>query len=336
MSTLKDTKKYMKLSPNWDQEWPSWGQVEPKKRQLADFVVRVPPQQPSDFGPSWRHSGPSWGQVGPTWPQDGAKLVGSGAIGASLQGISVKLNGDGTVVAIGGAGHDTNQGAMWIFTKTLGMWSETAMYTSTGYTSEFYGISVTMAPDANQYYVGASRTESNTGAVSHIIPGSVPSSGTYTTVLPSRAYSIFDIVNTLTTLMDYGDVSYVATFDNPTFTITADTGGNVANHLFKVNAELSTFDVVDFKEADYAATQSSTDIDFSIGNDVIGTVSTREDNSDNVMFMQRGNETFRKFAPGYTIDIEDKIDIQLRDERDRIVDLNGSDWAVTIYCGVQA
>jgi hypothetical protein len=49
-------------------------------------------------------------------------LIGSGNIFSSRQGISVSLHGD--TLAIGGNGDDNWIGAVWIFTRSLGVWSQ--------------------------------------------------------------------------------------------------------------------------------------------------------------------------------------------------------------------
>ncbi len=70
--------------------------------------------------------------IGATWifvrnasglySQQGAKLVGSGNTGTSIQGFSVSLWGD--TVAIGGHQDNSFFGAVWIFTRSGGVWSQ--------------------------------------------------------------------------------------------------------------------------------------------------------------------------------------------------------------------
>jgi uncharacterized repeat protein (TIGR01451 family) len=55
-----------------------------------------------------------WTRNGGNWTQ-GAKLVGSGAVGTAVQGFSVALSADGYTAAVGGPGDDGVQGAIWIF-----------------------------------------------------------------------------------------------------------------------------------------------------------------------------------------------------------------------------
>jgi hypothetical protein len=50
-----------------------------------------------------------------TWTQQGAKLVGTGAVGAAGQGYSLALSRDGTTAVIGGALDQVETGAAWVF-----------------------------------------------------------------------------------------------------------------------------------------------------------------------------------------------------------------------------
>ena len=58
------------------------------------------------------------------WSQQGAKLVGSGAAGNALQGISVGVSADGNTAIVGGSEDDGNIGAAWVFTRADGVWSQ--------------------------------------------------------------------------------------------------------------------------------------------------------------------------------------------------------------------
>ena len=62
---------------------------------------------------------------GSVWTQQGAKLVGTGAIGGSSQGHSVSLSSDGNTAIIGGSNDDNNAvGAVWIWTRSGSVWSQ--------------------------------------------------------------------------------------------------------------------------------------------------------------------------------------------------------------------
>jgi hypothetical protein len=57
------------------------------------------------------------------WTQQGPKLVGSGAVGSAQQGEFVALSADGNTAAVGGP-TDNNVGAVWIFTRSGGLWTQ--------------------------------------------------------------------------------------------------------------------------------------------------------------------------------------------------------------------
>jgi hypothetical protein len=63
-------------------------------------------------------------QSGGVWTQQGAKLVGSGASADAYQGWSVALSANGNTAAIGGTNDNSLKGAVWIFTRSSGVWSQ--------------------------------------------------------------------------------------------------------------------------------------------------------------------------------------------------------------------
>lgn len=60
------------------------------------------------------------------YTQQGAKLYGSGAVGAAQQGYSVAISGDGSTAIVGGVTDNPSgtQGAAWVFTRVNGAWSQ--------------------------------------------------------------------------------------------------------------------------------------------------------------------------------------------------------------------
>ena len=61
---------------------------------------------------------------GGVWSQQGAKLVGTGAVGSARQGTSVALSGDGNTLVVGGRLDNSSTGAAWVFTRSGGVWSQ--------------------------------------------------------------------------------------------------------------------------------------------------------------------------------------------------------------------
>jgi len=94
---------------------------------------------------------------GGTWSQQGAKLVGSGAVGASHQGNGVALSGDGNTAVVGGPNDDwlTHSGAAWVFVRNGGTWSQqgSKLVGTNAYRAE-QGLAVACAFDGSTVIVG--------------------------------------------------------------------------------------------------------------------------------------------------------------------------------------
>jgi FG-GAP-like repeat len=58
------------------------------------------------------------------WTQQGPKLVGSGAVGTAQQGTSVALSGDGNTAIVSGPSDNSGAGAVWVFTRSDGVWTQ--------------------------------------------------------------------------------------------------------------------------------------------------------------------------------------------------------------------
>ena len=53
-----------------------------------------------------------------------AELIGSGEVGYPGQGFAVALSSDGTTAVVGGPGDDNNVGAVWVFVRSGGVWTQ--------------------------------------------------------------------------------------------------------------------------------------------------------------------------------------------------------------------
>ena len=82
------------------------------------------------------------------WTQEGPKLLGSGAIGGASQGKSVALSADGNTLLVAGPGDNGSVGAVWVFTRAGGVWTQQG--------SKLVGaaISVALSADGNTALVG--------------------------------------------------------------------------------------------------------------------------------------------------------------------------------------
>ncbi len=61
---------------------------------------------------------------GNVWTQQGVKLIGIGAVGNAAQGCSVAITSDGNTAAIGGFADKSYAGAVWVFSRSGGIWTQ--------------------------------------------------------------------------------------------------------------------------------------------------------------------------------------------------------------------
>jgi limonene-1,2-epoxide hydrolase len=101
------------------------------------------------------------------WSQQGSKLVGTGAVGAALQGASVSLAADGNTAIVGGSQDSSNAGAAWVYTRSGGVWTQQgSKLVGTGAVgiSVYQGYSVSLAADGNTAIVGGRSDRVGIGA----------------------------------------------------------------------------------------------------------------------------------------------------------------------------
>ncbi len=104
---------------------------------------------------------------GGVWTQQGPKLVGTGAIGASRQGTSVALSGDGSIALVGGPEDNGETGAVWVFARNAsGVWSQQGpkLVGTNIQGTALFGWSVALSADGNTAIAGAWRDNNFTGA----------------------------------------------------------------------------------------------------------------------------------------------------------------------------
>jgi hypothetical protein len=106
-------------------------------------------------------------QSGGVWSQEGTKLVGAGNTGAANQGFSVALSADGNTALIGGYSDNSYTGAAWVFTQSVGVWSQVgSKLTATGAVGiAQQGYSVALSADASTAALGGPEDNSLNGAV---------------------------------------------------------------------------------------------------------------------------------------------------------------------------
>ncbi len=118
----------------------------------------------SNIGASWVFT-----SNGTTWSQQGTKLVGSGAIGATIfQGYSVALSANGNTAIIGGPYDNSSDGATWLFTRSGSAWTQQGSKIigsgSVGSGTQ-QGNSVAISADGNTALVAGNYDDGNEGAV---------------------------------------------------------------------------------------------------------------------------------------------------------------------------
>jgi hypothetical protein len=101
---------------------------------------------------------------GGAWTQQ-QKLVGTGAIGNALQGVSVSLSSDGNTAIVGAKGDDGGKGAAWVYTRSGGAWTQQGKLVGTGAIGDSWqGYSVSLSADGNTAIVGGPFDDEEKGA----------------------------------------------------------------------------------------------------------------------------------------------------------------------------
>ncbi|MFI5091127.1 MAG: hypothetical protein ACHP7P_13815 [Terriglobales bacterium] len=93
---------------------------------------------------------------GGLWSQQGAKLVGTGAVGFSAQGHSVAISADGNTAIVGGHLDNSAVGAAWVFKRSGGVWRQMGnkLVGNGAAGHAFQGSSVAISGDGNTAIVG--------------------------------------------------------------------------------------------------------------------------------------------------------------------------------------
>jgi hypothetical protein len=99
------------------------------------------------------------------WTQR-AKLVGTGAIGLAEQGHSIALSNDGDTAIVGGPSDSHATGAVWVFTRSRGVWSQRTKLVGSGAIGNvvLQGFSVSLSGGGKTVIVGGPGDNGNVGA----------------------------------------------------------------------------------------------------------------------------------------------------------------------------
>ena len=100
-----------------------------------------------------------------TWSQQGDKLVGSGGLQA-LQGSSVAISANGNTILAGGPGDNSLAGAVWVFVRSSGTWSQQGnkLAGTSGAGSSRQGSATGLSADGNTAIWGGYGDNTNVGA----------------------------------------------------------------------------------------------------------------------------------------------------------------------------
>jgi hypothetical protein len=119
----------------------------------GDTAIVGGPFDNNGIGAAWVYT-----RHGHVWTQQGDKLVGGGAVGNAGQGFSVALSADGDTAIVGGPSDDLN-GAVWVFTRSRGVWTQQGdkLVGSGAVFDAGQGWSVSLSADGNTAIVGGPR-----------------------------------------------------------------------------------------------------------------------------------------------------------------------------------
>ena len=117
----------------------------------------------SSQGGAWIFTGDGLGN----WTQEGNKLVGTGAVGAARQGVSVAISADGNTAIVGGNYDNGSQGAAWVYTRSGNTWSQQGnklVGSGASGTFIYQGQSVSISADGNTVVIGGPSDNNAQGA----------------------------------------------------------------------------------------------------------------------------------------------------------------------------
>jgi hypothetical protein len=98
--------------------------------------------------------------------QQGAKLVGTGAVGNAALGISVALAADDATALVGGSNDNGGVGAAWVFIRSGGVWVQQGgkLVGNSAVGNSHQEWSVALSSDGNTALIGAPGDNGSAGA----------------------------------------------------------------------------------------------------------------------------------------------------------------------------
>jgi hypothetical protein len=162
---------FIRIGGVWVQQGPKLvgkGAVVPASQGISvalsadgNTAVVGGPDDDSQAGAAWVFI-----RIGGVWIQQGDKLVGTGAVGAARQGVSVSVSGDGNTALLGGLNDNDQVGAAWVFTRIGGVWIQQGdkLVGADAVGAALQGISVALSGDGNTAVVGGYADNAQAGA----------------------------------------------------------------------------------------------------------------------------------------------------------------------------
>jgi hypothetical protein len=122
-----------------------------------------PPDRSRPFGLG--PAGAAWvfARSGSVWTQQANKLVSSGAVGSARQGTSVALSADGNIAVVGGFAGDGSVGAVSVFTRSRGHWTQDKELAGIGAVGKSIS-SVALSADGSLVLIGGPNENGGVGA----------------------------------------------------------------------------------------------------------------------------------------------------------------------------
>ncbi len=127
----------------------------------GNIAVVGGPGDNDNAGAAWVYT-----RTGGAWTQAGPKLVGTGAVGTSQQGVGVAISADGGTIVVGGNADNAAVGAAWVFTLSGGSWTQQGgkLTGADAAGAGRQGVSVALSADGDRALVGGWKDDAGVGA----------------------------------------------------------------------------------------------------------------------------------------------------------------------------
>jgi hypothetical protein len=268
--------------------------------------------------------------IGGIWTELPYLLTYPSILPGNNAGCSVAISDDGNTVVVGDNAYSTT-GGTYVWKNAGGVWAVfgdiSASAGGAGYSQPSQGTHVAIS---NGQYLTSGDTANNGSGIVWSFSTTTTATQLFSLNIlePTealRSFTVFGLIPIFTYDLD-SNLSMVATFVNDRYvrlTLFSSLGATF------VVADTSTFKSFKWPSTVPAQFQQSNEVDFSINNNIVkSSINTASTTFSGFFTDAAPNENYRIYPAGYTI--QNGIDIQLRDERDRIIDLNGANWTCVL------